>query len=188
MIDTVTVVIPTIPPRRHDLLPEALYSVFQQDYPIAAISIATDITHAGAWATRQRALDNANTDWVAFLDDDDLFKPMHVRRLLQCAHETDADYVFSYFDLERTPDLLSNFGRPFDNAKPHHTTMTVLVRTKLAQSVGFTPRGNGEIAGGEDWRFTLGCVARDAKIVHLPEQTWIYRMHGMHTSGREDRW
>jgi hypothetical protein len=27
-----------------------------------------------------------------------------------------------------------------------------------------------------------------AKIVHLPEQTWIWRHHSGNTSGREDRW
>jgi glycosyltransferase involved in cell wall biosynthesis len=186
--DDVTVVIPTIPPRRHDLLPEALYSVYQQDHPIDAISIAVDTHKQGAWQTRQRALDAALTTWVAFLDDDDLFKPMHVRRLLEHAADTNADYVFSYWDLEQLGDFLGLFGKPFDAAKPHHTTMTVLVKTELAKNVGFSARNDSDIAGGEDWRFMLGCVSAGANIVHLPEQTWVYRWHGSNTSGREDVW
>jgi hypothetical protein len=71
---------------------------------------------------------------------------------------------------------------------PHHTTMTVMVRAELAKAVRFTPRLPEHEAGGEDWRFILGCVAAGAKFVHLPEQTWIWRHHAGNTSGREDRW
>lgn len=185
---TVCVVIPTIPPRRLDMLQDALYSVLQQDYPIDQISVAVDTHREGAWRTRQRALDAATTEWVAFLDDDDLFHPQHVRRLVETALEVSADYVFSYFDLSRTSDFLGYFGKVFDPNDPHTTTMTVLVKTKLAQSVGFTPRSPEHEVGGEDWRFMLGCLEAGAKIVHLPEQTWVYRWHGRNTSGREDRW
>jgi len=187
-VNDVTVVIPTIPPRRFSYLREALHSVSMQHYPIAAVAIATDVDREGAAATRGRALSMARTRWAAFLDDDDQLYPQHVEHLLALALETGADYTFSYWDLERTPDILGHFGRRFDPADPHHTTMTVLVRTELAQAVGFTPRPEGDVAGGEDWRFTLGCVAAGAKIVHLPEQTWFWRHHAANTSGREDRW
>jgi hypothetical protein len=142
MTDDVTVAIPTIPPRRDDLLPLAIRSALVQSHMIAALSVAVDTDHLGAWHTRQRALDA-------------------VRGL---------------------------FGRPFDPADPTHTTMTVLVRTELAQQIHFTPREPEHYVGGEDWRFTLGCVAAGAKIVHLPEQTWFWSHHGGNTSGREDRW
>jgi hypothetical protein len=188
MTDDVTVAIPTIPPRRDDLLPLAIRSALVQSHMIAALSVAVDTDHLGAWHTRQRALDAVRTEWVAFLDDDDQLYPNHVERLLAHAHETGADYVFSYFDTTKTPDVLGLFGRPFDPADPTHTTMTVLVRTELAQQIHFTPREPEHYVGGEDWRFTLGCVAAGAKIVHLPEQTWFWSHHGGNTSGREDRW
>jgi glycosyltransferase involved in cell wall biosynthesis len=166
----------------------ALQSVYSQEYGVDEICVAIDKNKDGAWKTRQRATDMANTDWIAYLDDDDMLYPQHIRLLMECALARDADYVFSYFDLTRTPDILGYFGKQFDNNNPHHTTMTVLVRTKLAQSVQFTPRLPEHIAGGEDWRFLLSCVNKGAKIVHLPEQTWWWRMHDSHTSGREDRW
>ena len=187
-MNDVTVVIPTIPPRRFDLLPQAIASVWAQEYPISALSVAVDVHRDGAWRTRQRALDAARTTWVAFLDDDDEFYPPHVAHLMACALEHDAAYAFSYWDLTKTPDILGHFGKVYDHANPHHTTMTVLVKTELAQAVGFTPRLPEHEAGGEDWRFTLGCVELGAKIVHLPEQTWHWRWHGKNTSGREDRW
>lgn len=184
----VTVAIPAIPPRRHELLPQAIASVWAQDHPVAGLAIATDLDREGAWVTRQRALDMVRTEWTAFLDDDDVLYPMHVGRLLETAREHDADYVFSYYDRGQSADILQSFGRPFDPAQPHPTTITVLVRTQLAQAVGFTPPSQDDRAGGEDWRFTLGCVQAGAKVVHLPEETWLWRHWGANTSGRPDRW
>src|SRR5882757_395441 len=177
MRSTVCAVIPTIPPRSSTLLLSALKSVSIQERPVDQISIAIDNWHDGAWKTRQRAVDAAQTDWIAFLDDDDEWYPQHIDRLLNHAIETDADYVYSYFDTQRTADVLGNFNKTFDPKEPTHTTMTVLVRTQLAQSVRFTPRAPEHIAGGEDHRFIVGCVKMQAKIVHLPEQTWFWRIH-----------
>lgn len=189
MSDTdVTVCIPTIPPRA-DLLRRAVDSVLTQEHPAAAISIAQDSRHEGVAATRQRALDGATTPWVAFLDDDDEFKPEHLRRLLQHAEDTSADYVFSYFDTRYCTDPLGHFGKSFDPDNPHHTTITVLVRRELAQQVGFRlDHPDGWQLAQEDWRFTLDCVAAGAHIVHLPERTWYWHHHGRNTSGRPDRW
>lgn len=192
----VTVAIPAIPPRRFTLLPKALASVARQTYPVAAVSIAFDVARLGAPANRSNALAAVTTPWVAFLDDDDEFYPQHVDHLLGCALENDADYVFSHYDLARTGNVFAtaenphgHWGKPFDPEHPHHTTMTILVRTELAHEVDFTPRPEGDDASGEDWRFTLGCVDAGAKIVHLPEQTWYWRHHFPHnTSGRADRW
>lgn len=187
-MNDVTVAIPSIPPRRHDLLPVALASVFAQEYPISAISLAVDVHREGAWRTRQHALDAVRTRWTAFLDDDDELYPLHVSKLINCVLENDADFGYAYWDLTRTPDLLGHFGQPFNHDDPQHTTMTVLVKTELAKTVGFTPREPQHDVGGEDWRFLLGCVAAGAKVVHLPEQTWYWRWHSANTSGREDRW
>lgn len=186
--DDVTVAIPTIPPRV-ELLGQALRSVVDQTHAAAAISIAVDIHKQGAWVTRQRALDAVATPWVQFLDDDDMLYPQHLDRLLACAVDTGADYVFSYWDLTRSGDVLGHFGREFNPADPTHTTMCVLVRTELAKTVGFTPPDPADENSGEDWRFTLDCVAQGAKIVHLPEQTWYWRHHQPgNTSGQPHNW
>lgn len=186
--DDVTVCIPTIPPRRM-LLHRAVESVLRQTHPAAALSIVLDNSREGAPATRQRALEAVRTPWTAFLDDDDEFKPVHLERLLTCAAEQEANYVFSWFDTRYCVDPIGHFGKPFDPANPHHTTITVLVRTELAQRVGFPQDWpEGWTLPQEDWRFTLGCVAAGAKIVHLPERTWYWRHDSSNTSGRPDRW
>ena len=73
-----------------------------------------------------------------------------------------------------------------------------MVRTELAQEVGFLWTDDGsEVAGqraGEDWRFTVECN-RLGKISHLVDKTWFWRHHGFgqpgvagNTSGMGTRW
>jgi hypothetical protein len=189
----VTVVVPTIPPRSKDLLPRALQSIWTQELPAAAVSVAVDIEHRGAWVTRQLALDMVRTTWASFLDDDDAYDTMHLRRLMEYAAETDADYCYSYFTPVGMGDPLGHFGKVFNPDEPHHTTMTVMVKTELAQAVGFTAPEPEHVVSGEDWRFILGCVKAGAKIVHLPERTWFWHFHpyavsGGNTSGQPHNW
>lgn len=191
MSSGVTVCIPSIPPRTQ-MLARALDSVLHQTCAPDALSIVLDHDRAGAAVTRTRAVAAARTEWVALLDDDDMLYPRHIEQLLTCADETGADYVFSYFDVVGGADPLGTFGRPFDPAAPHQTTTTVLVKTDLAQTVGWDPVDDELLVdgqrAGEDWRFTLGCVAKGARIVHHPERTWAWiHWHG-NTSGRPDRW
>lgn len=184
---SISVVIPSIP-RRSGLLGEALQSVYDQELAAAETCVAVDTREEGAAATRQRALSLASSDWVAFLDDDDLMLTEHLRVLMDGATEHNADYVFSYFVRKKGGDPLGHFGKRFDNAAPHHTTMTILVRTELAKRVGFANHvhANGSWPG-EDWAFTLGCVELGAKIVHVPQETWIWRRHAGNTSGLPGR-
>lgn len=193
----VTVCIPSIPPRAH-LLHRALASVTRQTHPAAAISVAMDLNHDGAWITRDRALRAAQTEWVAFLDDDDWFLPSHLATLLACAQETGADYVYSWYVIQDRDgnvidsDPLGHFGKVFDPDNPTQTTITTLVRTELAQEAGFLEPIDGELIhgerAGEDWHFTLKCLARGAHVVHVPARTWIWSHHGANTSGLPSRW
>ena len=188
---TVAACVPVHPPNiTNGLLNEALASVWNQTRPVDEVHVAVDTGKRGAWHTRQRALDAARANWVAFLDSDDLWAVNYLERMLAFQEQTGADYLFAWFDTQYTmgADPLGHFGKPFNPAEPHHTTMTVVVRRELAQAVGFTPPHPDDIVGGEDWRFTLGCVAAGAKIMHLPERLWYYRWWGGNTAGRADQW
>lgn len=201
----ITVVIPSIPPRA-SLLTRALGSVAQQTVQPESIIVEIDHDGDGAPATRDRGLRKVTTEWVAFLDDDDEMKSNHLETLLRCAEIEGADYVFSYYEIvdpSGTPMgdvdyVLGHFGKPFNPADPHQTTITTLVRTKIAQDVGFALDEvnaghliNGQRVG-EDFLFTLGCVERGAKIVHTPYRTWIWHHDSGNTSGRpwnrQDDW
>lgn len=202
----ITVAIPAIPPRMHGSAPvvagvpyvsggslydQAVASVEAQTLvPAGGLSVAVDVNREGAAATRQRALDGVQTAWVAFLDDDDLFYPHHLMRLWRLVLENGADYAYSWFD--GNDPFPMHRGKQMDPADPHHTTMTVLVRTELAKAIGFAnhPDAN-ETWTGEDWRFELGCLAAGAKFIGTGEVTWHYRVHGGpggNTSGLPTRW
>jgi glycosyltransferase involved in cell wall biosynthesis len=180
--DAVTVCVPSIPPRLGVELPNLIQSIGRQTRPAEAISIAVDTRREGAAATRQRALDAVQTPYVAFVDDDDLLYPNHLEVLHRLAAETGADYVWSWFDGNNP--FPQHRGRQMDPANPHHTTMTVMVRTEVAKRVGFTnhPAATDQWPG-EDWNFILGCVAVGASFAHIPEITWTYKVHGNNTGG-----
>lgn len=193
----VTVCIPTIPPRR-SLLIRAIHSVMDQTQPASALAIALDTNHDGAAVTRQKTLDMAITEWVAFLDDDDEFLPQHLEHLLRHAEETNADYVYSWFWIANGVARLdgvfppSHFLNPFNPEDPIQTTITVLVKRELAQEAGFfRPLGGVHVNGqtwGEDYQFTLECLRLGANIQHLVERTWLWHHDSGNTSGRGDRW
>lgn len=195
----ITVVIPAHPARvENGMLDRAVASVKAQLLPAADISIAIDETGEGAAATRQRALDAVTTEWTAFLDSDDWLYPEHLRVLAAGASLFKADYVFSYFMVHfpngkpwPANDPLGHFGKWFDPQHPHQTTITTLVRTDLAQAVGFreVPEGqtiNGE-RYGEDFQFTVECAQAGAKIVHVPRRTWGWCHHRGNSSGQPGR-
>lgn len=169
-----------------------------QGHPAAALSVALDLNHDGAWVTRDRALRAAQTEWVAFLDDDDHFLTNHLEVLVHAAGETGADYLYSWFTVQDSQgnltdsDPLGYFGKVFDPDNPTQTTITTLVRTELAQAAGFREPADGELIhgqrAGEDWLFTLKCLELGARIVHVPARTWVWNHHGENTSGLPSRW
>jgi len=188
----VTVVIPFHEQRRRSgLLDRAVRSVRAQTAPVELVQ-AEDIHRMGAAITRHHGLALVDTEWTAFLDSDDEMDPTHVEQILACAASTGADYVYPWFRVVGGSDPFPMFfGKPWDNNAPHQTTITILVRTELAQQVGFhTPPPDSIIGGqrgGEDWHFTLGCRAAGAKIVHHPARTWTWHHHGANTSGEPHR-
>lgn len=188
----ITVVIPTIPPRPACYM-EAVGSAWMNTLKPIGISTAIDVDGEGAAPTRNRALmavRAADSPWVAFLDDDDLMMHQHLEKLMRHAEDTGADFVYSWFRADgfKDPFPETHFTNPFDPANPIETTITTLVRTELAQEVGFQPLPERQINSGEDYNFLLGCIRAGAKISHLAERTWVYRHHGFNTSGLASNW
>ena len=156
--------------------------------PSGGISVALDVDKSGAAVTRQRALDGVRTEWVAFLDDDDWMYPNHLSTLYDLVTDHNADYAYSWFD--GNDPFPMHRGRQMNPAEPHHTTMTILVRTELAKQVGFQnhPDAPLEQWSGEDWYFTLKCIEAGAKFIGTGDTTWHYNVHPGNTSGLGTRW
>lgn len=198
----ITVVIPSIPPRREQLQ-RAIASVTAQTHPATAVVIEIDNQHEGAAITRHRGLEKVTTEWVAFLDDDDELDPFHLDVLVAAAAGHQADYLWSRFRIGypdgRTVDGPAPLGAgtfdQWNDDQPAQTTITTMVRTELALRVGgfagFTDDESKQIDGqrfGEDFDFTLRCRAAGAVFRHAPVVTWVWHHHGRNTSGRGDRW
>ena len=179
----VTVVTPVHEARRaNGMLDRAARSVQAQTVPVEHI-LAEDIHRKGAAITRAHGLHLVDTEWTAFLDSDDELDPDHIEHLLACAQDTGADYVYPWFRVVGGTDPFPMFfGKPFDPNCPNSTTITILVRTELAKQVGFARDPNVAVSG-EDYAFTLGCIAAGAKIVHLPRRSWTWFHHNGNTSG-----
>lgn len=196
MSPTVAVVIPAHPARASNgLLRQAVESVWAQTLLPDELIVEIDNNRTGAPATRQRALSKVTTDWVAFLDSDDMLLPRHLELCLRHAAEEDADFVYPWFKiLQQHADgrerLIewdgtkgdgvfppTHFAAEFDPDNPIETTITVLVRTELAKQVGFQALDRGQVNTGEDRYFTMGCLAAGARIRHLRRFTWVWRHH-----------
>lgn len=187
-MSSITVVIPSIPPRR-GLLERAISSVLGQTLPAAAISVAVDVGKEGSAKTRNRALAAVQTKWCAFLDDDDQMLSQHLERLLACAEATSADVVYPMPRFVGRPPLNIRFGLPFDAAalrSDNYIPVTVLARTELLKEAKGFQCPAGSIY--DDWGCWLAMLDLGATFVHLPEVTWLWNWHNGQTEGCADRW
>ncbi len=208
----ITVVIPTIPPRTA-LLNRAAESVAEASsflvdaklsVPVEIIT-SLDVDHTGSAATRNRALAVVDTEWVAWLDDDDEFLPHHLATLYRAAQATGADVVYSLprvldhngRKIPRQPDW--GGGPEFDPEllrRKAHIQTTSLMRTERAQAVGgfaFIQDETGAV--NDDHGIYLALLDAGAKFAHVHEETFIWRHHGYgtpgvsgNTSGQGSRW
>jgi glycosyltransferase involved in cell wall biosynthesis len=166
------------------LLVRALTSIAAQTLQPAAIVVVNDVDRQGAGWTRRTLLDSVTTEWIAWCDSDDTWYPDHLAKLHAHALATGAVFVYSWFDGN---DPLGHFGLTFDPCRPHHTTMTHLVRTDIAKMVSFPDSSSGPFSN-EDWAFITGVAAyacaNGLVMSHLPERTWHYQQHGQNSSGK----
>lgn len=190
---TVGVAIASIPPRT-SMLCRALTSALHQHRSPDAVSVIVDHDHQGAATTRNRAWRALDTDWVAFLDDDDELLCEHLGLLLGCAEANDADMVYPWFEVVGGNDPMpGHFGREWDPNEPRQTTVTCLWRRTALEKIDGFPQPADDVDQygnrvGEEFLAVLALNAQGGRIVHLPQRTWRWHHHGANTSGRADRW
>ena len=207
----VTVITPTIKGRAA-MLERAKRSVAAQTAPVKH-RIMLDVEGEGPSVMRNRAIEEADTEWVAFLDDDDELYPEHCEALLTHATLTGADLVYPWFDLNvlgnirndsnplrvGSPDesnLVDPMGEPVTPvllaqlAHRNWIPVTLLVRRGAMLAVDGFPQVNSERwphSDCEDWACWRDLNAAGFMFAHLPMRTWVWHHHGMNTSGRADR-
>ena len=100
----------------------------------------------GVAVSRNRAIEEARGEWIAFLDDDDVWAPWHLRLLLDAALEQDARWAFSGYvmtDLLRNPvgngpvpEVEENCERQFLRCNPIGTPSAMVVATETLRAIG----------------------------------------------------
>jgi hypothetical protein len=205
-VPEVLVVIPTLHGRK-DLLKQAMRSIRGEEVSFAVV-VQADNRGRGPAATRNSAVSlgietYGYVPWIAFLDDDDEFKPGHLTKCVRHAQEAGADVVYPWFDLIREGVNRNDweflrvngkpaFGQPFNPAAldaGNYIPVTALVRTSLFNAVGgFPSPGTPEWPHSEceDWGLWRRLRDEGAVFSHLPERTWVWMHHGKNTSGRVD--
>lgn len=202
----VTVVIPTIEGRQ-DLYERAVRSVTTQQVHPGKIVVQLDLDRRGAHWARNEALEQVDTEWVAWLDDDDEFLPNHIKILVRAANNHHADLIFTYPEIVGMEDPLAcinNEGQwvptpihvPFGAMQRialrkhgNFIPVTYMVRTELVRRVGGFPAPYGFEASHsqdcEDYGLLLRLLDAGAEFYHVcGVRTWRYHVHGENLGGR----
>lgn len=188
----ITVVITTIPSRKQ-LLERSFFSVCNQMLEPDNVIVTIDHEGKGAWHNRNHGLFMVDTEWTAFLDDDDELYPSHLKILYDSSD--DADLIYPWFDGRHASGTLTMNGRAPEGQLPDMKALdrgnwipiTYLVRTELAQSVGGFPELNSADwphDNCEDWGFLLRMRDAGARFKHVNKRTWKWHIHNGNTSGR----
>lgn len=163
-------------PSRSGTLCEAIASVHAQTLQPDEHLVAIDYARRGtARVVTQLAL-AARNEWIATLEDDDLWMPHHLATLADVAQAEVADIIYPWCIVEgRDWDPNSHFD-PERLARENYIPATVLIRRSLVADLGGWR--DGVQHGWEDWDLWLRALATGARFVCVPVVTWVYRFHG----------
>lgn len=144
------------------------------DDRVFAVSLSRNTGRAGV--VRNVGIALSSSTHVAFLDDDNEWRPHHLATALQ-ALDCGADLV--YTGIERVhPDgtRLDVLARPFDRRAmalaPYIDTNSIVVRRGPGVRFSRLPRSSPKIPG-EDWELVWR-LSRQHRIRHVPETTVSY--------------
>jgi glycosyltransferase involved in cell wall biosynthesis len=174
----VTVITPSLP-GRIKLLGECMDSVAAQTWPCVHL-IRADVEREGPATIRNQLLDEAQTELVAFLDDDDLLDADHVETLALALDRSGADLAWSFHrtageGAPRTP-------RPRNHAQVmsllyggrNCIPVTVVARRDaVLDAGGFDPRDRYE-----DYALWMRMLALGSAFELVRRETWTYRFLG----------
>ena len=193
------------------LIRRALDSILRQTRPVQEIIVvddgSTDDTanvvaeysgvryiyqkNAGVSVARNTAIQAAQSEWIAFLDQDDEWLPNKIERMTAAAGESECGVVYSDYWSDRsgsrTLARCISADRLWPSIRyrnPFVPTALMIRRDILLESGGFRPLAHG--ASAEDWELTVR-LARVTKFVHIPEPLSVYYVHSGMASGDERR-
>ncbi len=164
----VTVITASLPVRR-DLLREAIASVAAQTVPCSHFVMVD--AGRGVADVRNELVAAAQTEWVAFLDDDDRLDPNHIETLLERSANADVVIPKCRFDGPPLPAQFCNRTYDRDALRAHGIfPITVLARRQTVLDAG----GFATESVYEDWELWNAMADQGARFVNAPAVTWTY--------------
>jgi glycosyltransferase involved in cell wall biosynthesis len=138
--------------------------------------------NAGEAAARNRGLSMAQTEFVAFLDADDLWHPEKLARQIAYFQENPhLDLCFTSFQNFWIPELAAEEqryrGSPLAQPQSAWSTSTVLARRAVFARFGNFIHDGSLAAGSESMIWFLRAQEEGALIAVLPEVLMYRRMH-----------
>jgi glycosyltransferase involved in cell wall biosynthesis len=206
--DTVSVVIPTY--NCAELLPEAIRSAYAQTEAAHEVIVINDGSSDGTeevleqlerelpanfrWVTkpnggeasaRNRGVAMATGEFIAFLDQDDIWRPEKLRHQLNAfRREPVLDLVFTAF--ERTDGVRSELVRVEAwDPRPRSALRQLMIGCCITNSTVMVRRGafarvpayDEKMWLGSDWQMWINMVAAGIVSRYLPEPLTEYRWH-----------
>lgn len=170
MLD-VTVITPSLPWRSLKLA-RCINSVADQETSVANHLIQVDLQQKGPVSVRNNLARNVETEWIAFLDDDDVLLPHHFSKHKSFMVD-DVDVVFSWCDIVHEDGGRATMKSFFDKKRtlkgPNTLPITVTMRKSLFDKVGGFPDKRFE-----DWELWKAISKHDAVFRGIEEVTWEY--------------
>lgn len=139
------------------------------------------IPYAGVAQARNFGASMANGDYLAFLDDDDLWSPEYLKNAALALKEDRADCVISRIDYLRGEKI-----EPFRNPHGHISIQNILVANPgitgsnliISKNAFFKLRGfDPKLPPSEDKSLILEALQNNLKIKTLPENQVLWRAH-----------
>jgi glycosyltransferase involved in cell wall biosynthesis len=150
-------------------------------------------TSQGVAASRNHGIGEARAEWIAFLDDDDIWSPSHLRLLLDAVRASGARWGFSGFvaaTLGRrligpgpVPAVEADVVRQFLRVNPVGTPSCALVEAEALRRLGGFDEALSVMA---DWDLWVR-LAGDGKPALVREFTVAYALHPAGMSLDADR-
>lgn len=160
---------------RKPFLDACIESVKKQTLLPQAHIICTDIKRVGPYGIRTQFGLACQTEWLLYLDDDDVLLPTYFERMF--AHDLSGASV-AYSDWEMPNKKYYQIkGRPFNEkalSAGNYIPITALIRTKDFIEIGGFPT----VKRYGDWKLWIALAKADKKFIYVPEKLWEYRLHG----------
>ena len=159
---------------------------FANRHPHRRIEYIRNAENVGCGESRNVAIAEAGGDFLALLDPDDYWGPLHLERAVgalanadlcfcRCRSiDADGNDVGPHLG-DRIDELIASFPGSLFRENFLLPSATVVRRQVIDQIGGFISR---EVASNAaDWDFYLRCIASDLRFTFLPEEDCFYRSH-----------